>query len=145
MIWCTTCKKSWSVRKWACPCGVPWCDCSSHLDVLCPASRKKRSATARDQLPTKPMTDIEAGRKLVDIEGQLPPSRLCLGPKLAARFGHLLCAAKKPPPSPSDLSLPPGPSPINTNTNTMNIEIRTPISKACTNNHNTDDRHDDSH
>ena len=42
VAWCNTCKKSWGLKKWICPCGIPWVDCTVHISAPKPVATQKR-------------------------------------------------------------------------------------------------------
>ena len=94
IVWCSKCRHSWTVKKWTCPCNIPWVDCPRHMDVQQESTRKRRRDSKASS--AKPMTDHQAQHKLLKMEGPALTQRLCLGPKLAARFAHLITEKMNP-------------------------------------------------
>eukprot|EP00973_Karenia_brevis_P069120 9608132-Karenia_brevis.AAC.1 len=82
-IWCGQCRQAHASTRWTCPCERSWHTCRVHFTIstATPTSRKRR--------PAQVIVTHHSAMKRLDVIESPSASRLCLGPKLSARFGYL--------------------------------------------------------
>ena len=84
-ICCQSCRARFSSHKWTCPCDKSWHHCTLDFPVLCDAARPRNLSSHA----IAPRSATESARALGQLETNLT-NRPLMGPKLAAKFGHLL-------------------------------------------------------
>ena len=90
-VWCTQCKGCHASTAWKCPCGLPWHTCSIHFSSPMLSNRSTTVTTARGIKRPAPVPREVSATSLRRLEPDTP-SKVCLGPRLAAKFPHLVNA-----------------------------------------------------
>ena len=88
-ILCTPCRGCHASSSWTCPCGLAWHKCSTHFACPSVSSSSTPSVPARGRKRPAAVTSEMSATNWRRLEPDTP-SRVCLGPRLAARFPHLV-------------------------------------------------------
>ena len=96
-IWCSECKWCHASTSFTCPCGIAWHKCTVHF-----------SAPSRMGVHNRPVQPVRGNKRLPPVAAAVSSKRLailepnmltraCIGPRLAARFPHLVSEESPPP------------------------------------------------
>ena len=93
-MWCKQCARSFASTKWKCSCGEFWHQCRLHFSVPIPAARE----AWRDAPPLRESSHSMSILATLDIK-PTHHTKLCFqpGPKLMARFSHLVAQPQATP------------------------------------------------
>ena len=95
-IWCSDCKGCHSSTSYTCSCGIAWHTCTVHFAAASQTRvLNKPVQPERGQKRPLPIAASASAKRRATLEPNLL-NRACLGPRLAARFPHLVSGEPQP-------------------------------------------------
>ena len=95
-IWCSECKGCHASTSFTCPCGVAWHRCTVHFSA--PSRMGVHNKPVQPERGNKRPPHVAAAvssKRLAILEPNML-TRACIGPRLAARFPHLVSGESLP-------------------------------------------------